>query len=525
MSAPLLHGTSLQGVTGQGTWFGHPKGVFLVAFTELWERFSYFGMTGLLALYLTADTASGGWGWSSGDAVLFYGIYTGLVFVVPVLGAWIANSYLGERRCIVIGAILMMTGHLLLSGPTLLVSVIEHFTHIDAEAVITQSGVALGRIWALPDVGRALAKTAAQSSDTAADALRLYRAAIWTYVAGGGSFLLGLACIVAATGLFKSTITSIVGKMYPESDARRDAGYAVLLTCVYVGAVLANLTAGGLGEKFGWPYGFGAAAVGMAIALVVYLWKEKQYLGDIGVVPDRTTASMANESSGANIREERSRLWVLILQGIFTTIYAAAFYQKGGLLTLYTRDYVDRALFGFQVPATWFMSISVLVFMIATPLLAVAYLRLARQNRNPSASYKLAAGLIAIGAAYALVAAAEATREATDGIAVSGLWLIGMYVLFGISDALVWPNQLALATKLSPKRFAALTVGAWHFVIGIGTFLAALIATIAGYFGILEVFHVLAALCLAAGALVALMTPMMRRWMHGAENTTLSSRR
>lgn len=499
-----------------GAWFGHPRGVFLVAFTELWERFSHFGMGALLALYLASDVASGGWGWSRSDAILFYSSYAGLVFVTPVLGGWISSACLGERRCIVIGALLLMTGHLALAGPAFLPELIQGFSDADVRAIVAQSGVALGRVWALNEVAQILGATAAQFSSNADEAMRVSRAALWSYVAASGSFFFGLACIAIASGLFKAAIASIIGKLYPAADPRRDTGYAIFFSCIYTGAMLANFAVGGLGETFGWHYGFGAAAAGMAIATAIYLWKQKKYLGDLGRMPDRIAAPSARSSRVPLTAQERDRVRVLMLQGAFTTIYAAGFFQKGGLLNLYTQDYVDRTLFGMQIPATWFLSVSTLVFIIAAPLLAELYLRLARRDRNPSVSYKLAAGLIALGVAYAMVGHAESARIETGAAAISAAHLVAMYVLFGLGDALVWPSQLALTTRLSPARYMAFTVGAWHLTVGLGTWLAGWIGNTVETVGNLQVFLWMALLCTLAAAAVVLLAPTMHRMMHGA---------
>jgi proton-dependent oligopeptide transporter, POT family len=500
-----------------GTWFGHPKGVYLVAFTELWERFSYFGMAALLALYLSSPTASGGWGWTQSDAVLFYSFYAGLVFVMPVLGGWIANNHLGERRSIVIGAVLLTTGHLALGAAAFMPTIVERIAELNGQLVIVRSGVSLGRLWALDEIAPALAAAAARLGGTPEASSSLYRAALWIYVGSSGCFLSGLACIVAATGLFKPSIASIVGKLYPVGDARRDAGYAVFFTCIYIGAMFANFAAGGLGERAGWHYGFGAAAAGMLIGIGVYLWKQQKYLGNVGVVPDLSTSRDANPEPLTQV--ERDRLRAAILQGAFTTLYAAGFYQKGGLLTLYTRDHVDRTVFGIEVPATWFLSVSILVFIFATPALSAAYLRLARQGRNPSASYKLAAGLLLLGVAYVIIGNAEALRVESGQPSISALWLVAIYVLFGIADALVWPNQMALLTKLAPKRHSTLSVGVWYVTSGVGIWLAGIIGAVVERDGNLQVFLELAVLCLLAGGVVVLATPKMRRMMHGAEQT------
>jgi len=504
-----------------GTWFGHPKGVYLIAFTELWERFSYFGMAALLALYLSSPTADGGWGWNRSDAVLFYSLYAGLVFVMPVLGGWIANNYLGERRSIVIGAILLTTGHLALGAAAFMPSIVEHMDLLNGQAVIVRSGVSLGHLWALDEVAPALATAAAQLGGTAEMAASLYQGALWAYVGTSVFFLAGLSCILAATGLFKSSITSIVGKLYPAGDIRRDAGYGVFFTCVYAGAMFANFAAGGLGERAGWHYGFAAAAAGMVIGIGVYLWKQRSYLGEVGVVPDRSTSIAANAAPLSRI--ERDRINVAILQGAFATVYAAGFYQKGGLLTLYTRDHVDRTVFGIDIPATWFLSVSILVFVVATPLLTATYLRWARQDRNPSASYKLAAGLLLLGVAYVMIANAESSRIANGESAIGASWLIAMYVLFGIADALVWPNQMALLTKLAPKRHATLAVGIWYVTTGLGIWLAGMIGAAGERAGNMQIFVGLAVLCLLAGTVVVLFTPNMRRLMHGAEETKMAT--
>jgi POT family proton-dependent oligopeptide transporter len=504
-----------------GTWFGHPKGVYLIAFTELWERFSYFGMAALLALYLSSSTADGGWGWNRSDAVLFYSFYAGLVFVMPVFGGWVANNYLGERRSIVIGAVLLTIGHLALGAAAFMPSIVERMDLLNGQLVIVHSGVSLGHVWALDEVAPALAVAAKQLGGTAEASSSLYQAALWTYIGTSGFFLAGLLCIVVATGLFKSSIASIVGKLYPAGDERRDAGYGVFFTCVYAGAMFANFAAGGLGERAGWHYGFGAAAAGMVIGIGVYLWKQRTYLGDVGVVPDLEKSLTAK--SDPLSRMERDRIKVALVQGAFATLYAAGFYQKGGLLTLYTRDHVERTLFGIDVPTTWFLSVSIMVFVVTTPLLSASYSRWARHGHNPSASYKLAAGLLVLGVAYVMISHAESLRLDQGGPSISATWLVSIYVLFGIADALVWPNQMALLTKLAPKRYATLAVGIWYVTTGLGIWLAGMIGAVVERAGNLQIFVGLAVLSLLAGATVMLITPQMRRMMHGAEDITMTT--
>ena len=511
-------------VSTADSWLGHPKGVYLVAFTELWERFSYFGMTALMVLFLTGDPADGGWGWARDDAIFFFSFYTGLVFVVPVAGAWLANNYLGERKCILFGAILLVTGHVLLGGLTFVPLLVRTITMQDAVAVIEVSGFPQGRLWALDDAAAAFADVVTTQGLDVADARTLLSAAIWTYGLSSASFLLGLALIVVATGLFKAPIASIVSKLYPRADAHRDGGYALFLTFIYIGAVMANLIAGGIGERYGWHFGFAAAAAGATIALCVYLSKESEYLGTIGIVPDARRGQPSGESpEPALVLVERDHLGVLMLQGLFTTIYAAGFYQKGGLLTLYSRDHVDRVVGGFELPATWLLSVSTIVFMIVTPLLAAVAIKLERDHRNPPASYKLATGLGLIGLAYVLLGLAESDRQLAGQASIASAWLIGSYVLFGISDALVWPNQMALVTRLSPKRYGTMVLGAWQLTVGVGTWLAGIIGMAVDEVGNLSVFWGLALLCVGSGFFVVMLSPKMLAMMHDGKTQAAPS--
>lgn len=491
--------------------FGIPKGVLLLAFTELWERFSYFAILALLTLYLTADVSVGGWGWSSRDAIALYGFYAGFVYAVPVIGAWIANNYLGERRCILIGALLFMLGHGLLAVSGHFPAIVGAISGVDVRSILLEAAVQRGRWWESERIVSAI--------DVTAGAAPAERLALAAYRLEAIGFFGGLACIVAATGFFKSTIASLISRFYPNADARRDAGYALLFTCIFTGAVLANLIAGGMGEVFGWTYGFAVAAAGMGIAISLLMTTQRRYLGDLGLEPDLRAHGDGVPSDEPLAGEERDRLRVILLQGLFTILYASAFYQKGGMLNLYTRDTVDRALFGVQVPATWFLSISTLVFMIATPTFAYASLRLARSSRNPSASYKLAAGLLIIGMAYAVIALAEWQRLSAASARIDAGWLIATYVLFGIAEALVWPNQLALATKLAPRRYVALTIGAWHLTVAFGVWLASLYGSFWERLGSRNLFVAIAGLCLLAGSLALILTPRMRGLMHGAERT------
>lgn len=489
-----------------GTWFGYPKGVFLVAFTELWERFSYYGLVGLLVLYLTRSTLEGGFGWAPADAVRLYGFYTGLIFCVPVLGGWLANNHLGERRCILWGGTFIVLGHVLLGGPAYWPQLIGHFSGIDAEASLRGAGVALGHLFPGAETWTQLA--AFTGDPVVPPALR------WAYLASGWSFMGGLALIMIGTALIKPTISSIVAQFYEQGDPRKDLAFSVFWMCLYIGTLLGYFVAGTLGERLGWHYGFMSAGVGMSLGLVVYLWKQHAWLADLGSAPMARDKTVAAEPLNA---VERDRLLVLFVQSMFVIVYTVAFYQKGGLLNLYGREHTDRMMWGFEIPATWLLSINPVVFMLAVPAFDLLWRRYARRGIIVPASRKLMLGLLVIGTGYLFMIGA--ITEAGPGLAEksSPLWLLGLYICFGTADALVWPVQMSLASKLTPRRFMAFTIGSWYILVGVGTWLTALVGPLAFQIGFRYVFFGIIAACVLAAILLYLLTSFLNRKTHGAE--------
>jgi POT family proton-dependent oligopeptide transporter len=489
-----------------GTWFGYPKGIFLVAFTELWERFSYYGLVGLLVLYLTRTTGEGGFGWAPADAVRLYGFYTGLIFCAPVLGGWLANQHFGERRCIVWGGAFIVFGHVLLGGPAYWPDLAGRWAGVDAAAALRGAGIVLGELF--PETAT-WEKLAAFAGDPAAlPALR------FAYVASAWSFMGGLVFIVLGTAFIKPTISSIVAQFYERGDPRKDSAFSVFWMCIYLGTILGYFVAGALGERLGWHYGFMAAGVGMSLGLAVHLWKQQAWLADLGAAPVARDPAVAAEPLS---REERDRLAVLFVQSAFVVVYAVAFYQKGGLLNLYGREHTDRMLGGFEIPATWFLSINPIVFVLAVPVFDAVWRRLAARGVRVAAATKLVFGLVVLASGYLFMLGA--VQEAGPGLSEKSslFWLLGLYLMFGIGDALVWPVQMSLASKLAPPRYTALTIGGWYIVVGVGTWLTALVGPLAYRVGFEHVFYGLISACLLAAALLALLRPALARRSHGAE--------
>lgn len=489
---------------------GHPLGVYLVAFTEMWERFSYWGFAGIFVLFLTSTQAAGGWGWQDADALRLYGWYGGLAFVVPVVGAWLANNHLGERRCILWGAALITLGHASIAGIWAGPGILHLLTGHDVTGLLRQTGVILG----LPFPGDSVTEEIARwlATNPAASPGAGTKLLIAAYLIKAWGFLLGLLLIIAGTGLLKPAISSIVASLYPAGGPRRDEGFAYFFVGIYIGALLGAMVTGFLGERVGWHYGLTAAGLGMAFGLGAYLSRQRRWLGDIGVPPRRAAAAKDASLSVP----ERQRLLVVFVQGTFTVLYAAGFYQMFGLLNLYALRKLDRTVGGFEVPTTWMQTINLWSFFVCVPALAWLWRRLANLDRNPSASYKLALGIGALAVGYGIIAVGEGLHG-PDRTHIA--WLVATYVLFGLGDALVWPNQISLTSKLAPERYTAMAVGSWYICIGLGTWLTGYIGAVAARFEYQDVFVLLAAVCGLAALLLAALTPALRTWMHGAEST------
>lgn len=494
-----------------------PPGLYLVAFTEFWERFSYWGMLGLLVLFLTAAPTTGGFGWSAAEALTLYAIYTGAVFSAPAVGGYLASRYFGERACILWGGIAVTAGHFLLSGPAAGPWLIETISGWPVSQWLNSCGIPLGKLLLSEEIRGALESGRCARDNGGRDAVALaYHLQSWT-------FMLGLVAIVAGTGLIKSTVSSIVGKLYAPGDARRDEGFGIFMACIYLGALMSNLVAGTIGELLDWHYGFAVAGIGMAAGLALYLARHEQLLGDIGKKPDRVEPSGNADDDRLPAHVQRGRVAVAILMSLFVVLYAMSFYQKGGLLNLETREHVDRYVLGFQLPTTWLLSISTLVFIALTLPAARLWRYLAARNKEPDVIAKLALGLAALGCGYAVFAFGLLEKSASADGRFSLWWMVGMYTLFAFGDLLVWPTQLAAVSRLAPPRHAAFAVGSWYLTIGLGSWLTATTAPINDRFGISAVALVLMSACAGAALLIWLLKPWLIRLTYGALDTRPSS--
>ncbi|HEY0096527.1 MAG TPA: peptide MFS transporter, partial [Archangium sp.] len=342
---------------------GHPKGLYLLFTTEMWERMSYYGMRALLVLYMVGATDKGGFGWSQSKALQIFGIYTGLVYATPVLGGFLADRYLGQRLSVTLGGILMMLGQFVLAMPG------------NSEAL----------------------------------------------------FYSGLGLLVVGNGFFKPNISTMVGGLYAPGDSRRDGAFTIFYIGINVGAFLASLVCGTLGEKYGWPWGFGSAGVGMALGVVVFLLLGNRLLGDVGKSPSKVVRQDGKPAAPAAAlsRAEVDRIVVIFVLALFVVFFWAAFEQAGGLMNLYTDAKVDRHLFGWEVPTTWFQAINPIFIIGLGPIFAEAWTNLGRRGKDPSIPAKMAMGLLLLSFGFVFMLGAS-KQSAADGKAAM-IWVVAAY--------------------------------------------------------------------------------------------------
>lgn len=447
-------------MSNQHQYFGHPRGLFLLFGTELWERFSYYAMRAILVLYLTDTTMNGGLGWSTKDALDLYGIYTGLVYITPLIGGYLADNYLGQRRSILLGGALMAIGQFTLALP------------VDA--------LGIGSLH---------------------------------------SFYLGLGLLITGNGLFKPNISTMVGDLYKEGDNRRDGAFTIFYMGINLGALLAGVVSGSVTTSYGWKAGFVAAGVGMIISLVMQMVLAQSWLGDIGREP-AAKRDLSNKNSTTKqplTKEEVNRLKVILVMSLFTIVFWAGFEQAGGLMNIYTQQYTDRMIGGFEVPAAWFQSLNPFFIITLAPVLAVLWVKLGK--REPTSPVKFAMALFFLAIGFLCMVGAVLEQGGDTTVKTSMLWLVGAFFFHTLGELCLSPIGLSLVTKLAPLRLASLMMGAWFGCNAIANYVAGYVGSHVGELGAMAIFSGIAVSATVSGVILLLFSNTLVRWMHGAENT------
>lgn len=444
-------------MTNQKTIMGHPRGLFLLFSTELWERFSYYAMRAILVLYLTDTTMNGGLGWSTKDALDLYGIYTGLVYITPMIGGWIADNYLGQRKSVLIGGILMALGQFSLALPPGAFGIDVH-----------------------------------------------------------NSFYLGLTLLILGNGLFKPNISTMVGDLYQEGDNRRDGAFTIFYMGINLGALIAGVVAGSVANSFGWNAGFLVAGIGMVLSIVLQLSLGNSWLGKIGVEPAAKRDERRKAQAKAPLtKEEVDRLKVILVMGLFVIVFWAGFEQAGGLMNIYTQQYTDRMIGSFEVPAAWFQSLNPFFIMILAPLLAAVWVKLG--PKEPTSPVKFALGLFFLAVGFLFMIGAVLQQGGDLSVKTSMLWLVGAFFFHTLGELCLSPIGLSMVTKLAPLRLSSLLMGAWFGFNAIANYVAGLIGSHVGDLGAMAIFGGIATAAAISGVLLLLLSNKLVHWMHGAE--------
>ena len=469
----------------------HPKGLWVLFIAEMWERFSYYGMRALLVLYLISATSeelaggaanlNPGFGWSEESAYLLYGIYTWAVYLTPIIGGWLADRFLGTHRSMIVGGWIIAAGHILLAGTELF-------------------GITAG---------------ASVTLQTGPGALLC--------------FLGGLALIVIGTGFFKPCVSVMVGQLYGPNDERRDGGFTIFYMGINVGALLAPLIAGTLGETVGWHWGFGSAAVGMILGITAYQAFRSRYLEGIGLPPKmapKVDAEAAKRPPLSRVEWQRIGV-ILVLAFVANIAFWAAFEQAGSSMNVFAAQNTDRTLWGLldaPFPATWYQSVNPAAIIIFAPVFAWLWVFLNQRGLNPSTPTKFALGLWLLGLAF--LSMVFGALDAQDGLAAPH-WLLITFVVYTWGELCLSPVGLSMVTKLAPLHLQSLMMGIWFFSFSLSNLLAGLVARYSVTLksgeatflieGLPGFYLLLVIAPIATGFLIWFLSPTLRRWMHGVQ--------
>jgi len=501
---------------------GHPTGLYVLFFTEMWERFSYYGMRAILLLFLI-DNVRGGLGLTEAEGAAIYGIYTASVYLLSLPGGWIADNLLGQRKSIWYGGLIIMAGHIILAFP-----------------------------------------------------------------AGTALFYTGLCVVALGTGLLKPNISTIVGELYPEGGARRDAAFSIFYMGINLGSFLGITIVGYLGQKVGWHYGFGAAAVGMGLGIITFRMLGQKHLGQYGNEPDRsaratpagmvdsapTSESVPTQSNTGNrsligflvgigamlvvmqltgvldlttaqglakamgtiisliavsyflyillagglTAVEKKRVAVLFVFFMAAAVYWAGNEQQGSSLQIFADRYTDLNFFGWQMPSSWFQNLNPAFILLFSPMLAALWIFLANRKINYSVPAKMATSLILLGLAYVIMVVAA--NLVVAGERTSALYLTFTYLFFTLGELFLSPVGLSSFTKLAPKRYASQLMGLWFVGSSLGNLIAGLFAGGFDEGNVAQMpalFQSVAYFGLGAGLLLLLFVRPLRKWMGGIE--------
>jgi proton-dependent oligopeptide transporter, POT family len=504
------------------TAFGHPKGLMTLFFTEMWERFSYYGMRALLILFMTKAVIDGGLGFDDKTAGAVYGLYTMGVYLLALPGGWVADRLLGLKKSVWYGGIIIAMGHFMMAVPG-----IENW---------------LG--------GTSVAEQSLSTLDTT-------------------SFFLGLILIVLGTGLLKPNISSIVGQLYPTGSSKRDAGFSIFYMGINIGGFIAPLACSSVAE-FDMHMGFGLAGLGMVFGLIQYKLtggsldgygdapvpktteelaakKRLQSITSViglvgavviavlltGIIPiDAQSIASASGTVIAIVAfgylgyvilfggldlSDKKKVGVISVLFVFSAMFWSGFEQAGSTLNLFAERFTDRTILGWNIPTGYFQSINSLFIIIFAPFFAAIWIWLGRKNLEPSSPLKFTIGLLLLGIGFFVMY--FATKIAASGELAAPSWLIITYLFHTFGELSLSPVGLSLVTKLAPKGYGGQMMGIWFLSVALGNLFAGLIAgeasggTEEGLAAMPDQFMMIVYTVIGSAFVLLLLTPILKKMM------------
>jgi POT family proton-dependent oligopeptide transporter len=488
----------------------HPKGLYTLFATEMWERFSYYGMRALLVLYLTAELVNGGFGLDREAALELYAVFTGLVYLTPILGGWVSDKYFGQRKTVYIGGLVMAVGQFLLAASALLY----------------------------------------QTTQTSSDSRQFL-------------FNFGLGVLIIGNGFFKPNISTVVGDFYNNNDPMKDSAFNIFYLGINLGAILGTFIAGGLGESVEWGYGFLAAGIGMILG-VLWLKMRENSLEHYGLPPKSPETKTILDSKdwvtifiwaigliigtyvlmylwallpeivktiityggfaaiilglsytitkGTNGTDEWSRMAVIIILAIFNIVFWAGFEQAGGTFSLFAKDNTDRIMFGWEMPATWFQNVNSFAILIFASLFSIMWIWLDKKGWNPRTPMKFALGFFLGAIAFFVMTQAQGLAD--TGVKVSPWWLVSVYVLLTLGELMLSPIGLSMITKLAPPKLVSVVMGLWMASFAAGNFMAGMLEGILKKFDY-PLYPFIMWVMIIIGVITVLISPLLNKAMKG----------
>ncbi len=488
----------------------HPKGLWVLFFTEMWERFSFYGMRALLVLYLTSKLIKGGFEFDENHALEIYAIFTSLIYLTPILGGMIADRIMGQRKMIYIGALTMAIGQICMAVSE------------------SNAGMETRQTW----------------------------------------LFLGLGMLILGNGFFKPNISTIVGRLYSDGDPRKDGGFTIFYMGINLGAFISPLIAGALGETVGWSWGFGSAAVGMLIG-TVWFGLQSHKLGNLGFEPKRifvegevsritktdwlqigywtigtlvavfafisiwwklpsmVTMGIMGIAAASAIggiaytvfkntsgSDEWSRIRAILIFAFFNIFFWVGFEQAGGTFSIFARELTDRSFFHWEIPASMFQAINAIAIVGFAPLFSLLWIRLGKYNPSTPLKFSLALALLGVG----FIVMQIASSIATPTNLVSPMWLVMVYVIHTTGELCLSPVGLSMISKLSPPKITSLMMGLWFASFSLAYYFAGTLKSILEKnFPNMPLYLFLIITSFTAAALMLAVSPFLKRMMRGID--------